>query len=821
MDILLSGLRQTLRALRRSPGFTLGCILLLAVGIGASTALFSVVEGVLLRPLPYPDSERLVELSQLGGKGQTMRFSDPNFEDVQAQSRTVASLAQVSGPASVAVTGSDEPTFAALSWVSRGFFPAFGVPSVQGRLFAVDEQQEGGAPAVVVSHGFWKRYLGARPLPMDRTLTFEGRAYTVVGVMPESFDYPAGTQLWIPRELERRLTSRTAHNWRVVGRLADGVSLEAARAELTGIARELVGLHGQETNMRDVAVVSLRENLVGPVRPTLYLLLGAAAFLLLVAGANVTNLLLARAASRGRELAVHVALGAGPGALVRRFIAESLVLSLAGGALGALFATWSVHALLALEPGHLPRVAEVDVNATALLFALGLSLVLAVGLGLVTALRSGRQSPWATLTQAGRTQTGGGSADQARRALVVGQLALALVLLVGAALLGRSMLGLLSLDPGYRTEDVAVLSLVLPPVKDKDAPQARHNIQLQEELLSRLGALPGVRAVGAVNVFPLEGGSGGDGTFLVLNRPDEVKNFDDFGRLAHEPERTGSAEYRVASEGYFHAMDIPLVRGRLFDANDTMESPHVALISESLAKARWPDEDPLGKLIQFGNMDGDLRAFTIVGVVADVRERGLDEAPKPTFYGCSRQRARAFSRFHVAVHGSIGSKALVSAALPVLRELAPELPSRLSTVESLLTGSLASRRFSLLLLGAFGAVALLLSVAGLGAVVSYAVAQRTREFGIRFALGATAGDVLRLVLRQAVVLAGLGVALGVVAALGLGQVLQGMVYGVSPTEPWVIVGVAVLLLGVALLASWLPARRASRVDPMTVLRSEA
>ncbi|MFY1826003.1 ABC transporter permease [Myxococcus fulvus] len=821
MDILLSGLRQTLRALRRSPGFTLGCILLLAVGIGASTALFSVVEGVLLRPLPYPDSERLVELSQLGVKGQSMRFSDPNFEDLQAQSRTVGSLAQVSGTASVAVTGSDEPTFASLAWVSRGFFPAMGVPAVQGRLFAVDEQQMGGAPAVVVSHGFWKRYLGTRPLPMDGTLTFEGRAYTVVGVMPESFDYPAGTQLWIPRELERRLPSRTAHNWRVVGRLADGVNLEAARAELTGIARELVGLHGQQTNMRDVAVVSLRENLVGPVRPTLYMLLGAAAFLLLVAGANVTNLLLARAASRGRELAVHVALGAGPGALVRRFIAESLVLSLAGGALGALFATWSVHALLALEPGHLPRVAEVEVNATALLFALGLSLVLAVGLGWVTALRSGHQSPWATLTQAGRTQSGGGSADRARRALVVGQLALALVLLVGAALLGRSMMGLLSLDPGYRTEDVAVLSVVLPPVKDKDAPQARDNVQLQQELLSRLGALPGVRAVGAVNVFPLEGGSGGDGTFLVLNRPDEVKDFDDFGRLAREPERTGSAEYRVASEGYFHAMDIPLVRGRLFDASDTMESPHVAVISESLAKARWPDEEPLGKLIQFGNMDGDLRAFTIVGVVADVRERGLDEAPKPTFYGCSRQRARAFSSFHVAVHGSIGSSALVSAAGPVLRELAPELPSRLSTMESLLTGSLASRRFSLLLLGAFGAVALLLSVAGLGAVVSYAVAQRTREFGIRFALGATAEDVLRLVLRQAVVLAGLGVALGAVAALGLGQVLQGMVYGVSPTEPWVIVGVAVLLLGVALLASWLPARRASRVDPMTVLRSEA
>ncbi|MFP2905954.1 FtsX-like permease family protein, partial [Pyxidicoccus sp. 3LFB2] len=503
----------------------------------------------------------------------------------------------------------------------------------------------------------------------------------------------------------------------------------------------------------------------------------------------------------------------------RQFLTESLLLSLTGGALGALLAAWSVQALLAAEPGHLPRVGEVAVNGWALLFALGLSLLLALGLGMVTALRSARQSPWATLVQAGRTQAGGGGAERTRRALVVGQLALALVLLVGSALLGRSLMRLLSLDPGYRTGDVAVLSLVLPPAEDKAA--GLRNVQLQEHLLSRLGALPGVSAVGAVSNFPLEGSPAGDGTFLVLNRPDEVGSFEDFGRLVHEPERTGSAEYRVASEGYFRALGIPLVRGRLFEARDTLEAPHVALISESLAKARWPHEDPLGKLIQFGNMDGDLRPFTIVGVVADVREKGLDEAPRPMFYGCSRQRLRASSRFHIAVHGPAGSAALVTAARPVLRELAPELPSRLNTVEGLLAGSLASRRFSLLLLGAFGAVALLLSVAGLGAVVSYAVAQRTREFGIRFALGATAGDVLGMVLRQATLLAGLGVALGVLGALGLSQVLSGLVYGVSTTDPLILAAVALLLLGVALLASWLPARRASRVDPMTVLRSEA
>ncbi|ABF85947.1 putative permease [Myxococcus xanthus DK 1622] len=819
MDSVLAGLRQSLRSLGRSPGFTLGCVLMLAVGIGASTALFSVVEGVLLRPLPYPRPERLVELSQRAADGHPMRFSDPNFEDVRTRARTVSALAQVSGAASVAVTGADEPAFATLALASRDFFPAFAVRPVQGRLFAEEEQQEGGAPVVMVSHAFWKRYLGARPLPLPDTLTFEGRAYTVVGVMPESFDYPVGTQLWVPRELVPPLPSRTAHNWRVVGRLADGVDLQAARVELTHIARELEAQYGQDTRMHDIAVEPLQESLVGRVRSTLYLLAGAAAFLLLVAGANVTNLLLARAATRARELAIHVALGAGPGALMRRFLMESLLLSLAGGALGAVLAAWGVRALLAAEPGHLPRVDEVGVNATVLLFSLGLSLLLALGLGLLTALRAARQPPGAALAGSGRTHSGGGSAERTRRALVVGQLALALVLLVGAALLGRSLMGLLSLDPGYRTEDVAVLSLVLPPAKDEA--QGRHNVQLQEHLLSRLAALPGVRAVGAVSSFPLEGSPAGDGTFIVLNRPDEVGNFEDFGRLAREPERTGSAEYRVASEGYFAALGIPLVRGRLFDARDTVDAPHVAVISESLAKARWPHEDPLGKLIQFGNMDGDLRPFTIVGVVGDVREQGLDDAPRPMFYGGSRQRLRASSRFHLAVHGPMGSAALVTAALPVLRELAPELPSRLSTVEGLLAGSLAPRRFSLLLLGAFGAMALLLSVAGLAAVVSYAVAQRTREFGIRFALGATTEDVLGLVLRQAARLAGLGIVLGVLGALGLSQVLAGLVYGVSTTDPLVFLVVALLLLGVALLASWLPARRASRVDPMTVLRSEA
>jgi predicted permease len=814
MDTFRGELRHTLRGLRRSPGFALTCILLLAVGIGASTALFSVVEGVLLRPLPYPQPERLVRLWQLSENGRRMQFSDPNFEDVQARSRSFAVLAQLAGGAQVSVTGTDAPVFASAALVSREFFRVLGVQPTVGRGFVPEELQPGGAPAVVVSHAFWTRHLGAAPLGSGRTLHFEGRVYTVVGVLPPSFNYPAGTELWTPRELERRLPSRSAHNWQVVGRLADGVTLAAAQRDLTDIARALKSEYGDDTRMVDAAAVPLRESLVGQTRPTLLILQGAAAFLLLIAGANVTNLLLARLATRRRELAVRVALGASRGTLVRQFLVETGVLTLTGGTLGALLAAWSVPALMTLEPGDLPRAGEVGVNSMALGFALALSVLLTLGLGGLTALRASGQSPREALAQGSQALVGG----RARGALVVGQLALALVLLVGAALLARSFLRLLSVDPGYHTEGVAVLSLVLPRAQDEA--EGRAQVQLQETLTARLRELPGVAAVGSVSQFPLEGSGGADGTFLVLNRPDEVADLDAFQRLVREPSRTGSANYRVASEGYFRAMGIPLLKGRLFDARDTREAPHVALISESLARARWPGEDPLGKLIQFGNMDGDLHPFTVVGVVGDVRDEGLDTPPEPTLYGCSRQRLRSAGRFHLAVSGSGGSTALAQAARPVLRELTPDLPPRVHTVESLLAGSLAQRRFSLLLLGAFGGVALLLAVLGLYGVVSYAVAERSREFGIRFALGASERAVLGMVIRQAAGLAGLGLLIGVLCALGLTRVLTSLVYGVSAADPVAFAGVALLLLTVALLASLVPARRAARVDPMSVLRSD-
>jgi putative ABC transport system permease protein len=819
MDLLLQDLSHALRNLRRSPGFTLAAVLMLGVGLGASTALFSVVEAVLLRPLPFPAPERLVRLWQVGEEGRRMNVSGPNFEDVKAQSRSFEALARMSPAIPVSVSGPAEPVRTVAVSVSRDFFAVLGVQPAQGRAFLPEEQQEGGAPAVVVSHGFWRRHLGAPADLTGRTLRLEGRVYSVVGVMPEGRGHPAGVELWTPAELSRGPGSRTAHNWEVLGRLGAGVSLEAARRELSALARTLKAQHGDGTWMVDAALVPLHEHLVGPVRPALLTLLGAAALLLVVAGANVTNLLLARAAVRQRELAVRVALGAGRAQLVRGFVCEGLLLALTGAGVGGLLALAGVDALHTLAPEGLPRLEGVGVDGTALAFALGLAVLLALALGVGTALRATGRDLAGTLASGLRPSGGPGGGQRVRRALVVAQMALALVLLVGTGLLVRSLVRLLSTEPGYRGGELVVLSVSLPFQVGAD--ELTRRVQLFDALQERLRVLPGVSAVGGANVFPFDDTGGGNGQFLVVHRPDEVRGFDDFQRLSREKERVGQAEFRVASEGYFRTLGIPLLRGRLFEGTDGPDAPHVAVISESLARAQWPGEEPLGKLIQFGNMDGDLHAFTVVGVVGDIREESLEAAPRPTLYAHVRQRPRQAALFHVALRADgAPTGALVAAARTVLRELAPELPPRVRTLEGMRTGSLAARRFSLLLLAVFGGAALLLAALGLAGVVAFSVAQRTREFGVRMALGARPGDVLRLVLRQAGTMALLGVGVGWALALALARVARSLVSGVSSTDPLAFTVVTVLLGAVALLAAWVPARRAARVDPQVALRSE-
>lgn len=810
-----------MRQLGRAPGFAAVAIGTLALGIGATTALFSVVHGVLLRPLPYPEPDRIVRVFEVGSGGaRSTNMSDPNFADLYERNRSFAGLAKFQAW-DESVAGGSEPARVVLASVSRDFFQVMGVQPLLGRTFHADEHREGAAPAVLVSEAFWRRYLDGDPDLSGRTLKSGDEVAAGVGVMPRGFAFPDGADVWRPRELLGLTPSRTALNSRVVGRLADSVPLERAREDVRGIARRLKAELGDDTWMTDAAVIPLHEEMVGHTRPALLLLLGASGFLLLIACANVVNLLLARVTARRREHAVRIALGAGRGRLVRLLLTESLFLSLTGGALGVLVAHWGVDLLLGLETGNLPRLAEIRVEGSALLFALAVSVLVAVGVGLVAAWRAIRDGVQGALGGGQHTQTGAGSA-RLRGALIVSQVALTLILLVGAGLLGRSLLRLLDVDPGFRTDDVVVMNLSLPWAEDdwqEDDAEVFRLASFHEELLARLGAIPGVDEVGGVNLLPLAS-SGWNGTFLVVNHPAEVTDFEGFASLSKDPARTGEAEFRIATEDYFRAMSIPLLRGRPFDRGDSADAEHVAVISQSLAVTQWPDEDPIGKLIQFGNMDGDLTPFRVVGVVGDVHTTSLESEPRPTFYAFYRQRPSRTAGFSFVIQGAPDPSAVISQARSIVRELAPEVPPDFRAVEQLFAGSLTEHRFRLLLLGIFGATALLLAVAGIYGVISFHVALRTQEIGVRMALGATGENVIRLVVRRGLLLAALGVTLGLAGALAVTRLMRGLLYGVTATDLITFLAVPLLLVAAVVLACFLPARRAARVDPMTALRVE-
>jgi predicted permease len=559
------------------------------------------------------------------------------------------------------------------------------------------------------------------------------------------------------------------------------------------------------------------ERIVGQVRPALLLLLGAAGVLLLVACVNAANLLLTRAIARDRESALKLALGARPARLARGFLAESLVLSLAGAALGVLLAVAGVPALLALEPARLPRTANIGVDWRVLAFALGVSVFVALTIGLVPALRAVRRDMRAALASSQRVQGVSAASRRLRGGLVVTQIALTVVLLVGAGLLGRSFLKLLDVDPGFRVQGALVMDVWLPFPSESAGPT--RIADFLERVTERLRLLPGVESVGGANHLPLDGG-GADGTFVILQRPDEVANFDDFARLVREPERIGNADFRVASAGYFETLQIPVLRGRVFDDRDTRTAPHVAVISASLAATRWPGEEPLGKLIEFGNMDGDLTPFTVVGVVADVQDYGIGVQPRPTFYTDYRQRPTTAFTFSVVVQGIFDDAATIAAARRVANEINAEVPIAFRAFDDLIAGSLADRRFLLLLVGLFGALALALATMGVYGVIAYLALQRKPELGVRVALGASRGDVVRMLVGQGATLATIGIGVGILAAFAMTRVLTSFLYGVGAFDPLTLVVTAALLLVAALVASYIPAYRASRVDPLEALRRE-
>ena len=562
-------------------------------------------------------------------------------------------------------------------------------------------------------------------------------------------------------------------------------------------------------------VVSLRSSLTSRVGSTLYILLGAVGFLLLVACANVTNLLLSQASARARELAIRHALGAGRLRLVRQFVIEAMLLVMVSSLAGLAIAWVGLRTLLAAAPADLPRLDDVSMNWTVMGFATVLAAAVAVSLGLITAARATRHDPREGLGEGGRGQAGSQAQQRLGRAIVGGQVAITLVLLVGATLLGRSLQRVLSVDPGFRTDHIVTMDLTLP---DADGADTRAKLStFYVDLFDRLRAIPAVTDVGAASAVPMAGGLP-DGMFMVLSPAEAPQKMDDLGALFRQKERSGTADYCAASPEYFRALGIPLVRGRLFDDGDGPTRNPVAVISESLARTRWPGQDPIGRTVEFGNMDGDLRLLTIVGIVGDTREYGLEKAPEPTLYVDLLQRPKADST--VVMRSNADPRIITAAARAVLHDLAPNVPPRFRTFAEIYDASLGARNFNLTLVATFAGTALLLAIAGVYGVMAYNVSRRRREIGVRMALGATPGDVRRIVLGQGLLTTVGGVAVGVAGALALSQTLTSLLFEIRPTDPTTFIGAAALLVVVGAAASYLPARRAMRVNPIETLRQD-
>jgi putative ABC transport system permease protein len=823
MRALLQDVQYGLRILRKNPGFAAVAVITLALGIGANTAIFSVIDAVLLRPLPYAKAEQIVRVWEQAADGHRIDLADPNFEDFHDQNSTLAGLAEYAwGPASV--SGGSEPVRVNVAEVSRDFFDVLGAHPFVGRSFAPDELHLHAAPTMIVSYKYWREYLGSSPDLSRLHLSMDGKDFSVLGVMPREFDFPSGVAAWFPRELDEMLPSRTAHNWSAIGRVRDGFTVAQARGDLDAIAQRIRQQYGRDVSLTDAAVVPLADAMVGDVRTALLTLFGAVTLLLLVACSNVAGLLLARTAARSREFAVRAALGAGRGRLIRQFLAESAVLAFAGAALGVLVAIWIVQLLPAILPASVPRSEGIKMSGPILAFTLVTAVAVALGLGLFGAWRASAANLQDTLSAGSRGSGETGASLRLRSVLVVVEIAATLVILAGAGLLGRSFLRLISVNPGLREEHLMLLEFSPPNAQDfawgaASAAKVRQ-IHFVDDVLSRLRAVPGVESVGFTGSVPVTSGCA-PGQFLILLGQKPPESLDAWEHIGQNPEHTGTADYCVASVGYFKTAGIPLLQGRLFDERDGADAPNVAVISETLARGRWPNQNPLGQMVEFGNMDGNLKPLTIVGVVRDVRVEGLDHAPTPIIYVNYEQRGlNGQDTWTVLLRSAASPGAIASAAREIFHDVDPNVPVQFSTFADALGGWLADRRFLLLLVGIFGATALTLAAVGLYGIVAYSVTRRTQEIGIRAALGARPIDVLRMVLTEGAQLAGTGVVIGLALCFALTRLISSLLFGITAADPVTFVGVCAILMAVALLACYFPARRAMRLDPMVALRYE-
>jgi putative ABC transport system permease protein len=801
MGSLLQDLRYGLRAMLKKPGFTIIAVIMLALGIGANTAIFSIVNAVLLSPLPFKDPEQLVMVFTRSNRDARNWVAYPDFEDWRAQSQSFAELSAIV-PQSVNLIGREEPTRVIGGFVSANFFKLLAVEAFSGRTFLPSEDQPGADRVAIVSYETWQNRLGASPNLIGQTLNLNGQVFTVVGILPATFNFAwVNCEVWLPIQYYPNFTldrSRTSSG--VMGRLKPGIKLTQAQTEMETIARRLAEQYPETNRERGITIAPMRELLVEDLRPLLLILSGAVAFLLLIVCANIANLMLARSMTRQKEIALRVALGAGQWRIVRQLLTETVLLAIIGGTAGLLIGIWTVRVLMTGSQTELPPGIDVRLDMTVLGFTFAIAILTGIAFGLVPALRFSRPDVHDALKEGGK---GAGETFGSRRlrgALVVVQVSLALILLIGSGLLVRSFKALSEVNPGFNPHNVLTMEYRVPRNK---YPEPGQQWAFHRQVVERVQSLPGVQSASVIFALP-HSGNGSSTTFVPLGGPEHPKG--------QEPRALGNR----ADPYYFRAMEIPLIRGRVFTEQDKMDTPPVVVINQAMAERYWPGQDPIGKSIRFPEFKV---TASIAGIVGNIKHHSLDEPTEAQVYIAFAQMPHIFATLVVRTAGD--PMAAANAVKQAVWSVDKDQPVwKVRSLEFLLQRAVTRSRFMMRLLTVFSTLALLLAAVGVYGVISYSVSQRTHEIGVRMALGAQYRDVIRLVMGQGVKLVLIGAAIGVVGALGLRQVIQRLLFGVSATDPITFLIVTLLLMTVALLACWIPARRAAKVDPIVTLRYE-
>ena len=808
---MMNDVGYSIRVLAKNPGFTAIVIVTLALGIGASTAIFSVVNSVMLRRLPYPNADRIVAVQELNREGTQVQVTGPNFLDWRAQNTVFEHLAAIR-QTFVNLTVNDQAERITLAQTSANFFDVFGVGPQQGRLFVAGDEQAGHPAVAVLSDALWRRRFGADAGLIGKPVTLDGATYTVIGIAPANFQYPNKTEAWLPPlklapEFSPAIdpTQRRGMGYlSAVALLKPGVSVDQAASEMETITARLRQQYPETNNRRFNRVLSLREHLVGKSETMLKLLFGAVLFVLLIACANVANLLLASAASRSKEMAIRAALGASRARVMRQLLTESTMLALAGGALGLLLARYGVVAITKLLPQDFPRLNEIGMDWRVFGFTLGASLVTGLLFGFAPALHISRVDVQDAMKDSSRGTSAGARHTRLRQALIVAEVALSIVLLAGAGLLFRSFLRLQAVEAGFTPQQVLTAKLSPAGPKFQNDPDY---IAFYDQVLDRTRAIPGVQSAGIINTLPLS--------------PGPTLAFRVEGREIVSIDKLPMVNFRNVSPDYFLTMNIPILKGRAFTPQDDFNAPRKVMINQALAQRDFPNEDPVGKRVAFRNPEPNTQPdwFEIIGVTANVRSLDLREDAEPELYFASKQDA--FPQVAIVVRSTVEPSSLGTALREAVAQVDATVPvSEVKTMEHIVSESVTQPRFNLFLLGMFSTVALLLSVAGIYGVTAYTVTQRTHELGIRIALGAQIGDVLRMILGQGMAVIGVGIVIGLAAAFGLMRLMKSLLFGVTATDPLTFAGITVVLIAAGLLACYLPARRATKVDPLEALRYE-